>query len=316
MAPETCRQGSEHQDEGAPLVWLAVRRLDSVPLRGADSLGDAVQARARGFHRQTDRRRFLAGRLMARSLVAGLLGVPETTVTARAHCPDPTCRYGNDGSHGEPRYFRNGQPVPLLVSFSRCGDWLAAAAAEIRRGDDPGVDCLGVDLEDAASPAFAGAGLEDVMATGAERAALAAVAEAGRPRLRAQLWVRKEAVLKAAGQGLRLDPRSVDALSGRHAGTRIYDVGPEELGFPPNLVLSFAVGMGTVSAGARSPSECGVTGGAGSEGDHFLQWPLPAGPLPDHGEEDERCDLQGQGKVGPVRQHTGPQEQKMGAVEG
>lgn len=273
MAPDFDRQGSESQGsaagrrhtETAPgAVRLAVRRLDAVSLSGADSLGEAVLTRARGFHRREDGRRFLAGRLVARSLVAGLLEVPDAAVTARSHCPDPACRFGNDGSHGEPRYFRHGQPVPLLVSFSRCGEWLAAAAAATRRDGEPGVRRLGVDVEDAASPAFEGIGLEDVMATAAEKAALAAVAEPARPRMRAQLWVRKEAVLKAAGQGLRINPGSVGTLSGQRAGIRVYDVGPEELGLPPNLVLSCAVDTGD-SAPAEVTGPARLVAGGGPD---------------------------------------------------
>lgn len=244
--PETAAPGTGGAEANPLLVRLAVRRLDREVLGGADSLGEAVQARARRFHREVDRRRFLAGRVIARTLVADLLQVPEATVTATASCPDPNCRYGNDGGHGEPRYFQNGQPAPLHVSFSRCGDWLAAAAAGIRRGDGPGVDRIGVDLDNAAAPAFAGSDVEDVMAADAERSAIAAVAAAGRPRLRAQLWVRKEAALKAGGQGLRTDPRSVDTLSGQHSGVRIYDVGPEKLGLPANFVLALATDAGSV----------------------------------------------------------------------
>nr|WP_269440208.1 4'-phosphopantetheinyl transferase superfamily protein [Arthrobacter sp. zg-Y769] len=219
-------------------VRLAARQLDLVDLSAADSLGTAVLARAQGLHREEDRRRFLAGRLAARSLVAAHLEVPEVDVTAVAHCPD--CARGNDGSHGEPRYFLAGQLIPLRVSFSRCGNWLAAALAETR---------VGVDLEDAAAQAFSDSAVEDVMATGPEKAAVASVAVPDRPRLRAQLWVRKEALLKASGRGLRVDPRSVEThysseLPETDAGVTglcAYDVGPEQLGLPAAFVLSYAV---------------------------------------------------------------------------
>lgn len=235
-------------------VRLAVRQLDLVDLSAADSLGTAVRARAQGFHREEDRRRFLAGRLAARSLVAAHLEVPERAVTAVAHCPD--CARGNDGSHGEPRYFIAGRLIPLRVSFSRCGNWLAAALAETR---------VGVDLEDAAAQAFSDAAVEGVMATDAEKAAIAAVAVPDRPRLRAQLWVRKEALLKASGRGLRVDPRSVETHSGSErpgtapgfTGLCAYDVGPEQLGLPAAFVLSYAVDAGEVdgSAGGGNVSD-------------------------------------------------------------
>lgn len=224
--------------DGPVLVRLSVRRLDVVGLDDAASLGEAVQARAQRFRHEADRRRFLAGRIAARALVAAHLQVPEHAVTATARCPDPGCRYGNDGSHGEPRYFLAGNPVSLGISFSRCGEWLAAAVAAVR---------VGVDLEDAASEAFLDAGLEDVMATDAEKAVLAAVEPRDRNRLRAQLWVRKEALLKAGGQGLRMDPRMVEALPGADqppgAGTHLeaHDVGPEKAGLPGSFVVSYAL---------------------------------------------------------------------------
>lgn len=223
------------------MLRLAVWPLDTVDLRAADSLGAAVRARAEGFHHEEDRRRFLAGRLAARSFVAAYLHAPEDAVSAAAHCPD--CLHGNDGSHGEPRYFIAGEPIPLKVSFSRSGNWLAAALAETR---------VGVDLEDSAARAFADTAVEDVMATDTEKAAIAAVPVPNRPRLRAQIWVRKEALLKASGQGLRVDPRSVETDFGERGrgngvgftGLRAYDVEPEELGLPASFALSYAVDAG------------------------------------------------------------------------
>ena len=217
-------------EDGA--VHIAVRRLDQVDLSAAESLGAAVLERAREMRRPEDRQRFLAGRLAARALVAGMLQVPEDAVTATAYCPE--CRRGNNGSHGEPRYFAGGEPVPLRISFSRSGGWMAAAAARTR---------IGVDLEDASAGAFSGPGLEDVMAGEAEKVALAAVAAPDRPRLRAQLWVRKEALLKATGRGLRVDPRSVDTVRPAAGGTALqaYDVGPAQVGLPAGYVLAYAV---------------------------------------------------------------------------
>lgn len=227
---------------GSLNLRLAVRWLDAADVSAAGSLAEPVLARARAMHQAADRRRFLAGRLAARALAAGLLGVPETAVTATAHCPD--CIHGNNGSHGLPRYFVNGEPAALHFSFSRSGGWLAAAAAPAG---------VGVDLEDAGADAFSGPGLEDVMATAAEKAAVAALAAPDRPRLRAQLWVRKEALLKAAGQGLRVDPRTVGTIGPaggreirgeiRGEPLRAYDVGPERLGLPAGFVLSYAVGV-------------------------------------------------------------------------
>lgn len=237
------------------MLRLAVRALDAVDLRDAAELGDPVLRRAAAFHREADRSRFLAGRLAARNLVAACLDVPAADVTATAICPDPFCRYGNDGGHGRPRYFLAGEPAPLQASFSRSGNWLAAAILVSAGGELR----VGIDLEDAAAEAFRGDGLDDVMASRAEKAALAVVEPADLPLERARLWVRKEALLKADGEGLRRDPRLADTQAG-NGGLQAYAVAPEQLGLPPTHVLAYALASSRGALRVEFDSSAGVPG--------------------------------------------------------
>jgi len=112
---------------------------------------------------------FLAGRLLLRRLASELLGEPVDIV---AVCPD--C----GGPHGKP-----GIPdSDLQLSLSHGAGVVVAAASRGRR--------VGVDI-DAQSPA-----------------ALAAIgALTGEATL--QRWTRVEAILKADGRGLRVDPSAV-----------------------------------------------------------------------------------------------------------
>ena len=96
----------------------------------------------------------------------------------------------------------HGRPVVLTprtstwrVSLSRAPGLVAVAVAE---GGDTAME-LGVDVEEVARTAFAG--FPCVTLHPLERD--------GAPAERGLIWTRKEAVLKAAGVGLRTDPRSI-----------------------------------------------------------------------------------------------------------
>ena len=128
--------------------------------------------RARYDERPSDA--FLAGRMLVRALAGDLLGIPPERVPVSATCPD--C----GGPHGAPVIAGS----DLHVSLSHA-DGLVVAAA--RRGA-----AVGVDVERST--------------VAAER--LAAIgALTGRASVRH--WTRVEAVLKADGRGLRLDPSLV-----------------------------------------------------------------------------------------------------------
>ncbi|QCU77772.1 4-phosphopantetheinyl transferase family protein [Citricoccus sp. SGAir0253] len=94
------------------------------------------------------------------------------------------------------------------VSFSRCRGWLATAWAD-EAATAAGWH-VGVDLEDAAAPAFAeGEGMPGVGYSAEEEALVGALEEHERPGVRCLLWCAKEALVKARGTGFTADPADV-----------------------------------------------------------------------------------------------------------
>ena len=151
------------------LRWALVADLE--PVGALAALSPAERERYASAARP---QAFLAGRALLRGLAGELLGVAPADVPLSAICPD--C----GGPHGAPTIAGS----DLRVSLSHA-DGLVVAVA--RRGA-----ALGVDVERSVLPA--------------ER--LAAIGTlTGRASVRH--WTRVEAVLKADGRGLRVDPSLV-----------------------------------------------------------------------------------------------------------
>lgn len=133
--------------------------------------------------RQAD---FLLGRWTAKRLIASILDrAPDGSIEVLA---DPS---------GQPRAFLDGKPLPLTVSISH-----RAGRALVAVDDEQGP--LGADLEQIEPRS--GAFVRDFF-TPAEQDAV----EQGDRELMANLiWSAKESALKALGEGLRLDSRSVE----------------------------------------------------------------------------------------------------------
>ena len=126
---------------------------------------------------------FLAGRSLLRDLVAALAAVEPADVAIEARCP--VC----GGPHGRPTVVSPPAATPLQLSLAHSGAVVVAAAA----WDHP----VGVDVERA-----------DAAHAPERDDAIAAVAGAsGDDAL--EHWTRVEAVLKADGRGLRVDPGRV-----------------------------------------------------------------------------------------------------------
>jgi 4'-phosphopantetheinyl transferase len=152
---------------------------------------------------------FLLGRLLLRRLAAELTGLEPAAVDLVAVCPD--C----GGSHGKPVIPGSG----LHLSLSHSPVAVVAAAS----WDAP----VGVDLEPLDQPAAALAAIES----------LAGEASVAR-------WTRVEAVLKADGRGLRVDPALVtfDGDLATVAGTAThYRV--EDVQLAPDVRASVAVAL-------------------------------------------------------------------------
>ncbi|WP_019646927.1 4'-phosphopantetheinyl transferase family protein [Novispirillum itersonii] len=168
----------------APPLWLAVRRQTS-PLPAGPRLLPEEEER---LHRMAPARR---DQSRAASLLLGHL-------CARVFsCPPAAVAVGRT-PQGAPLVQA---PAALQVSLSHSGGWLAAAA---RRDAPVGVD---IETERPVRPAV----IPEIL-TPAEQ-----IAAAENPARIIALWCLKEAFLKATGDGLRRDPRSVEfRLEGDH----------------------------------------------------------------------------------------------------
>lgn len=165
-----------------------------VSTSSVDLLGEPERARAQRFRRDTDRRDYIAAHLLAREVVAGLLGVAAADVQLTQFCP----RCGVDG-HGPPRVTAPGSP-PVFTSWSHSSGRIGAVAA---------YGPVGFDLERAD-------GSDDLMATMAGQVLSpgeeADVHDAAEPRIAfLHWWTRKEALVKVGA--IELDDFGVTDLS-------------------------------------------------------------------------------------------------------
>jgi 4'-phosphopantetheinyl transferase len=166
-------------DHQACEVWLADPGLHR-PAHDA-LLDEAERSRADAFVRVDDRSSFVVGAALLKLAVAGRTGVAPESVRVDRRCP--TC----GKPHGRPRV----PGADVHVSVSRSGSLVAAALT--RAGP------VGVDVE--RRPA-------DRLGPLARR-----ILTAAEPVDRADdlltYWCRKESVLKATGEGLRIALREV-----------------------------------------------------------------------------------------------------------
>jgi 4'-phosphopantetheinyl transferase len=176
-------------------VWWA--DPDLVPDRFGELLDRDERIRYAQYRNVGDRRRFLAGRALLRHVAAGYLRVPPRQVRLAARCPD--CAR----PHGRPTLPGSGIEVSLAHSGSR------VALAATRAGP------VGVDVElidhsvrvDTLVPLVLAPDERELAATWG-------------PADFCRMWTRKEAVLKATGDGLRV-PLSEVAVSSPAAGARL-----------------------------------------------------------------------------------------------
>ncbi len=164
------------------VTWT--RSADSPALRSC--LDEREVARIGRLRRQADIARFVSGRALLRLEVGKWVGCEPEQVeltTTCGHCGE---------AHGKPIValcgVSRGQPAPH-VSVAHSGDLVLVALTD--------AGPVGVDVEPTGGAAFEG--YDGVVLHRDEQAA--------DERQRAILWVRKESILKATGEGLRRDPR-------------------------------------------------------------------------------------------------------------
>jgi 4'-phosphopantetheinyl transferase len=175
-------------------------------LRVPDELLDAEELdRARRFRRESDRSRFATAHAALRTVLARCLRVEPTEV-----------RY-ELGSHGKPRLAPRFEPLRFNLSHS--GKLGLCAAA---RGREIGVDLeLVRELDDVSSVA-------DDHFSPAERRALRALPPSERNQGFFRCWTRKEALVKALGEGLAypLESFDVDIAPGSKSALLRYENEP------------------------------------------------------------------------------------------
>lgn len=165
-------------------------------------LSEPERARAESFHNVVARRRFTSATALVKVAVAGWAGCDPFDVRLRRECPD--C----GRLHGRPEVV-GGTPH---VSLSHAGDRVAVALYE----HGP----VGVDVEQVNPDVDVDSMLGFVFGE-AERRVFGAIEDPS-ARLQAfyHCWTRKESVLKATGDGLRL-PMSNVTVGASHGQVRL-----------------------------------------------------------------------------------------------
>lgn len=161
-----------------PVIRWAIEPSTAV-LAGIDSplaaLPAEQRARADRLRQARDRDDFIAARLLTQRLVAQVTGRPAPFTQSCDHCGGP---------HGRPVV----DSAELHLSWSHAGGWVAAVVS-----DQP----CGIDVE----PVNDRPPLFDVLSA-EEQQAIRSLPESQQPNAFLRLWVRKEALAKAAGTGL------------------------------------------------------------------------------------------------------------------
>ncbi|MDR3068463.1 MAG: 4'-phosphopantetheinyl transferase superfamily protein [Cellulomonas sp.] len=176
---------------------LVASPADAERLARVVTPADAV--RARRWHQTADQARSLVAAALLRIAAASRLGTVVAAVDLGRWCP--RCGLAD---HGRPVALDpGGCPVPEVhLSASHAGDLVVVAVT--------GAGPVGVDVERVGAATFDG--FAPAVLTSRERLALTAVPVADQARWCARIWTRKEALLKALGLGLTVDPSQVEVL--------------------------------------------------------------------------------------------------------
>lgn len=158
-----------------------------------DWLDTTEMGRVGRLKKRGDRQRFLTSRVLLKTMIGHLSDCDPALVRLSYDCP------GCSRPHGRPIVVEPRAAVRWHVSLSHAGRYVMTAATD--------VGPVGVDVEQVAATRFDG--FDDVALTPAERAEVERYAPAEQAWARAVYWSRKEAVLKAIGLGLSVDPRTL-----------------------------------------------------------------------------------------------------------
>ncbi len=191
----------------APEVWWA--HTSSAADRLSDLLDERERARGDRFLHRADRDRHLLARAMSRLALAERAGCDPREVAFELRCRscDEKERAGAERDaepHGKPH--PTGPAGGWEISVSHSGEWVVLVVSE-------GVP-VGVDVERVSASRDLG-GLAAYTLSDTEREAWEGLSEAERTGAFFGYWARKEALLKATGQGLSGGLTSVE-VSGPH----------------------------------------------------------------------------------------------------
>jgi 4'-phosphopantetheinyl transferase len=179
FAPVRATEASRVARTG-PQVWrVRIASSPHVYETALRTLDEHERLRAARFRQDADRMRYVLGRASLRRLLSMQLDVPNERLAFGAN------------SFGKPVLL---EPLPgLHFNSSHSGEWILHAFDALGP--------VGIDVE-AARPDFAH--VDDFAAAFSpeERSELAGVPEQGRAVALARAWVRKEAYVKAIGQGV------------------------------------------------------------------------------------------------------------------
>jgi 4'-phosphopantetheinyl transferase len=171
-------------------LWTASLDPGAWPFGVDVALSVEEQERADRFLDRAARERFVAGRLLARLVLAGYLAAPLATI-GFALSP-----------RGKPRLAAPHDASSLHFNLSHAGDVVLLAVARTE---------IGVDVEAVKPGRFTDSLIKRVFCAGEQ----ALIRASDQPQLQCfQLWVRKESCIKATGAGLISDLASVDVSAG------------------------------------------------------------------------------------------------------
>ncbi|WP_236796640.1 4'-phosphopantetheinyl transferase superfamily protein [Amycolatopsis sp. GM8] len=183
-------------------VWWA--RPLPVETRHLDLLDEPERGRFEAYRREIDRRRFLTGRVLAKTLLGARRGVAPGDIRFDATCED--C----GKPHGKPK-------LPgVEFSISHSGERVGLAVTTVP---------VGLDVE--ADTRRAEDSLIEYALNETEQAALRGLGADERASAFFQYWSRKEALMKATGRGLKIPLQSITLDGARLAASADAALNPE-----------------------------------------------------------------------------------------
>lgn len=167
-------------------------------------LDELEHGRFEAYRREIDQRRFLTGRILAKTVLGAKLGVAPGDVRFDATCDD--C----GKPHGKPKL------AGVEFSISHSGERIGLAVSTVPVGLDVETDTRRADDQ-----------LIEYALNEHEQAALRGLSPAERVSAFFQYWTRKEALMKATGRGLKIPLQSITLDGARLASSADPALAPE-----------------------------------------------------------------------------------------